>query len=163
VSAFVAPEPGFSLGLLFEHARFGRERSAVTGAGAAEVTRDLNALWAALRLSLARGELAGLGLSFGPGLAWQRLDATGVTGLLGRPTTFACSGSAGAGLGLRAGLDGWLALGGGLALVGGAGTQGLLLSSDILDSCAPGAGSALLLGVQAGLAYRFDVRRYVVR
>jgi len=162
-SAFVTPKPAYSLGLAFEQAGLGRERSAVAGPGAVEVRRDMSALWAGVRLNLARGDQSGLGLGFGPGLLWQRLDASGVTGLglTGVPVPFACSGSASVSLGLRAGVDGWLGLGPRIALVAGAGAEALRLSSDPLDGCAPGAGSATLLGLRAGFAYRFDVGRYV--
>jgi hypothetical protein len=159
--AFLTPEPAFSLGLAFEHTDLGRERSAAGYFGAFEVIRDLNTLWATVRLNLLRGELGALGLSFGPGLAWQSADAAGVTTPLLQATPFACSGSDAADLALRAGLGGSLALGGGATLSAGATLDNVRLSSDIMDGCVPGAGSVTLIGIRAALSYRFDVGRYV--
>jgi hypothetical protein len=160
-SAFVTLEPAFSLGLAFEHTDLGRERSAVGEAGAIEVVRDLNAVWAAVRLNLVRGDAGELGLLFGPGLAWQSADARGVAAPTRDATPFACAAGGSADLALRAGLGGALALGRGLFLTAGATVDNVRLSSDPLGDCVFGAGSATIFGLRGGFAYRFDVGRYV--
>lgn len=161
VSAFVTVEPEFSLGLALEHTDLGRERSAVGEAGAVEVVRDLNAAWAAVRLNLVRGAAGELGVLFGPGLAWQSADAAGVAAPTRGAVTFTCAASGAAGLALRAGLGGSLALGGGLFLNAGATLDNIQLSSDLLDGCVFGAGSATIFGLRGGFTYRFDLGRYV--
>lgn len=160
-SAFIAPDPSYSIGLSFQQLSLGREQSAVGSFGTFEVRRDASALWGALRLNLDAGERGGVGLFLGPGLVWQRLDVSGVAGLLDRPTTFTCSGTGSAGFGLRAGVSGWVAAGAGFALTAGAGAELLSLSTDPLDGCARGAGTALMLGLRLGVAYRLDVRQVV--
>ncbi|AKT37095.1 hypothetical protein [Chondromyces crocatus] len=158
VAAYIAPRPAFSLGLAFQHLGLGRERSAASSFGLFEVSRDVQALWAALRLNLDFADRAGLGLELGPGLAWQGLDASGFLGLTDRPTRFTCSAGGSANLGLRVGASGWVSAGAGFALTAGVGAEALQLSSDVLDGCASGAGSTLMLGIRLGIAYRVDVR-----
>lgn len=156
---FVTLEPAFSLGLGIEHTDLGRERSAASGIGAVEVIRDLNAVWATIRLNLVRAEAGELSIGFGPGLAWQSADAAGVATPVLAPRPFTCSGSDAADLALRVGLGGALALGGGLWLQGGAGFDNVRLSSELMDGCVFGAGSVALFQVRAGLSYRFEVPR----
>jgi hypothetical protein len=160
-SAFLRIEPAFSLGLSFEHTDLGRERSPVGEVAALELTRDLNTLWASVQLHLVRGESGELGLVFGPGLAWQSADVSGIAAPTLGGAPFRCSASDAANLALRAGLGGSLALGGGLYLSAGATFDAVRLSSDLLDGCVQGAGSAALFGLRGGFAYRFDVGRYV--
>ncbi|EYF02137.1 hypothetical protein [Chondromyces apiculatus] len=160
-AAYLAPTPSFSLGLAFQHLGLGRERSATSDLGTFEVSRDMNALWAALRLDFGAGGRAGMGIEIGPGLAWQSVDLVGVTDLARGSTNFSCSGNDRPGLGLRAGLSGWVTAGSRFALTAGAGAEVLSLSSDVIDACATGAGSTVMLGLRFGVAYRLDVRPFI--
>ena len=94
---------------------------------------------------------------------WQHVEANVIAygGTAGIPDVFRCEDTAGAGLGLRAGIGAEVRLGEGFVLSVDAVADELRLSSDPIGTCAPGAGSTAMLGARAGLAYRFDVSRYL--
>ena len=163
VGVAVAPSPRISIGLAYEHSGLGSEHGA-GDLGVVDVDRTTDSLWATLRLSLVRVDGFSLGVTLGPGLVWQSVDATGITydgATSWQPTPFRCTGTDSVGLGLRAGVGAEVALGSGFVLSVDATADELRLGDDAIGTCAPGAGSTALFGARAGLAYRFDVSRYL--
>ena len=162
VSAYVAPSARFAVGLAFEHAGLGSER-AEGDFGSLDVARDLNVIWAGLRVNLLHSEVVSLGLLLGPGLAWQGVSASGVLtpGIGALPLAYACAARDSANLALRAGLSARFALGSGFSFLADASVDSVRLTSDALDGCAPGAGTVTLLGARVGFGYQLDVTSYV--
>jgi hypothetical protein len=162
VGVSIAPSPRFSIGLTYEHAELGSEHGE-GDLGTVDVDRSLDSLWATLRLNLFRVDGFALAVVLGPGLVWQHEDANAFAfdGTDWRPDAFRCTATDGPGLGLRAGLGAELHLGGGFVLNLDGTIDELRLSSDALDTCAPGAGSTAVVGVRGGFSYRVDVSRYV--
>jgi hypothetical protein len=161
--AFIMPSPRFSLGLAYEHVGLGREKGGDGDPDFVDVTRDLDALWAGLRVHLVSAPRARLSVLFGTGLVWQRASASGVLSQgIGRPLlTIQCSGSAAANFALRAGLGAEVVIGRGFSLLSDALLDNVRLSSDGLDDCVPGAGTTSLFSTRIGVAYQFDVSRFV--
>ena len=162
VSAYVSPSPRYAFGLAFEHAGLGSER-AEGDFGSVDLTRDLNLLWAGLRVSLLHTERVSLGLLIGPGLSWQGVSANGLLtpGIGALPSGYACAAGDTVNLGLRAGLGARIALGSGVSFLADASVDNVRLASDVLDGCAPGAGTVTLIGARVGFGYQFDVTSYV--
>jgi hypothetical protein len=161
----VAPSRYVAVGLAYEHADLGHERSGVGPFGSIEVERDLNSLWASLRVYLLPPGDLRLFLGLQAGLAWQSADATGALPFDAYATrSFACETSAPAGFafGFGAGIEARLA--GQLFLIGDLGFHAYRLTGDTLASesglaCAPGAGTVNAFALRAGLAYRWDISR----
>jgi hypothetical protein len=162
VSAEVSPSPRYAFGLAFEHAGLGSERAA-GDFGSVDLTRDLDVLWAGLRVYLVRTEAVSLGLLLGPGLAWQGVSANGLLtpGIGALPSTFACAAGDAVNLALRAGLGARFALGSGVSFLADVSVDNVRLASAVLGDCAPGAGTVTLLGARVGFGYQFDVTSYV--
>jgi len=162
VSADVSPSARYSIGLAFEHAGLGSER-AEGDFGSVDVARDLNVLWAGLRVYLLHTETVSLGVLIGPGLAWQGVSANGLLtpGIGVLPSAFACAAGDSANLALRAGLGARFALGSGISFLADASVDNVRLTSEVLGDCAPGAGTVTLIGARVGFAYQFDVTSYV--
>jgi hypothetical protein len=160
VGVALAPSPRFSVGLSYEHSGLGSERGVGDVADVA-VDRSLDALWATLRLGVLKLDGFDLGVTLGPGLAWQHASADVIVfDPTGAPTTFRCSDSGSASLSLRLGLGVAARIAEHVWFTADATFDNLHLSSDPLGTCAPGAGSASLLGLRAGFAYRADVSRF---
>jgi hypothetical protein len=122
--------------------------------------RRLDTLWADLRVYvLRRGGVAPF-VNLGPGIVWQTARASGF-GYPGATTNevikFRCQANTGANVALRAGLGVEVPATNGLVLSGQMTLDNLRMSSDFLDNCVPGSGSASVLGLRVGLAYRFDI------
>lgn len=162
----VSPAPMFAIGLAYEHADLGQEQSGQGPLGSITVERDLNSLWASIRVFLVpHGDVRPF-LGIAAGLAWQSADASGTATFGPDPSSiepFRCEGRAGASVafGVAAGVEARLA--GQLFLTGDLAFQGYGLSSDPLDDgltlCAPGAGTVNAFALRAGLAYRWDITR----
>jgi hypothetical protein len=154
------PSPRWAITLGYEHADLGSERSGVGPGGNVHVERDLNTIWAGLRVAVLDLGPVGLSLALAPGLVWQSADATGTfVGAPGDPfvrTPFACGGSDSADLALRAGVGARIKLGDGLLLTADASLRGYRLTSEPLDECVNGAGTQTAFALVAGFAYRFD-------
>ena len=162
VSAFVAPSRRFSFGLAFEHAGLGGEK-AEGDLGSLTITRDLNLLWAGLRVHLISTDAVRIGILIGPGLAWQGVDASGLItpGIGALPSTYACSGGDSANLALRAGLGARFMLGSGFSFLVDASLDNVRLASEVIGDCAPGAGTVSLIGARVGFGYELDVTSFV--
>lgn len=161
-SAFVAPSRRFSFGLAFEHAGLGGEK-AEGELGKLTITRDLDVLWAGLRVFMINTQVVRVGLLIGPGLAWQGVRADGLLtpGIGVLPSVYSCAGGASANLALRAGLGAQIALGNGFSFLADASFDNVRLTSDVIGDCAPGAGTVSLIGARVGFGYQLDVTSYV--
>lgn len=162
VSAFVAPSRRFSFGLAFEHAGLGSEK-AEGELGSLTITRDLNLLWAGLRMHVITTDAVRIGLLIGPGLAWQGVDAGGLLtpGIGVLPSAYSCSAGDSANLALRAGLGARFMLGSGFSFLVDASFDNVRLASDVIGDCAPGAGTVSLIGARVGFGYELDVTSFV--
>jgi hypothetical protein len=158
----IAPTPRFTIGLAYEHSQLGGEKGA-GDLGTVDLTRSLDALWASLRIAVIRVDGFSFGVTFGPGLAWQRASADVVLtpGDGSVPSAFRCSAGGSVGLGLRAGLGIEARLSERVAFTTDAVFDNLRLGSAPLDDCVPGAGSIVLFGARVGFVLRFDVTRGV--
>jgi hypothetical protein len=145
-----------SVGLGYEHLDLGAEDSGLTPTGSVALTRDLNSLWANLRLYAVRGETVGAFIRLGLGSVWQSADLTGSVWSQIRPDhqlSLNCEGCDSANMALRADLGIDVALSGGLRLLGALGLDSYRLGDELLDDCVPGAGSAAVFGLRTGFAY----------
>jgi hypothetical protein len=148
-----------AVGLRYEHYDLGKEGGEIGLGGTMRVDRDLNSLWLGLRAYPFESDWFGAFVGLGVGASWQSLYAEGVAWRAVQPSTsgsFACEGSAMIAPALRAGLGVHAALGDSLRLWASADFDSYRLSEDVLDACAPGAGSASVLGLQTGIGYRFS-------
>jgi opacity protein-like surface antigen len=150
-----------ALGLAYEHAGFGREESGVGRFGVVRVARQLDTVWAFARVRVSGLDPVTPFLQAGPGLVWQSARADGVAllgGGVGGGRAFTCKGSDSLNLGLRVGWGVEMPLSPSVLFVGEGSFDAYRLSSDILDGCVPGAGTASALTLRVGFAYRFDLR-----
>jgi hypothetical protein len=161
-SLMLDPSPRWGVGLVYERVGLGAE--AVSGElGTVELGRAADALWAGVRLSVFRTDDLAITLGLGPGLLWQRVQASVIdmSNPTAPPRVYDCSGHGSVGFGLRAGAGAALRLGGGAWLTLDASFDNLRLSGDVLGGCVAGAGTTSQLGARLGIAYRFDVTRRV--
>jgi hypothetical protein len=161
-SAFLTPNRRFSFGLSFEHTGLGGEK-AEGDLGSLTITRDLNVLWAGLRVFMINTETVRFGALIGAGMAWQGVRADGLLtpGIGVLPSAYSCSASASANVALRAGFGAQIALGSGFSFLADATVDNVRLASDPIDGCAPGAGTVSLIGARVGFGYQLDVTSYV--
>lgn len=148
-----------ALDLRYARATLGAEASGLLESGDVELSRQTDAAWLLLRLAPFRGEGWSIPLHLGPALAWQHVDASILTFDPVRPefqSAIRCS-ATGMGFGLRGALGAIVDLAEGLQLHGDVGVDGMRLGDDVLDGCAPGAGTATVVGIRVGLGYRFPL------
>lgn len=149
-----------ALGLAYEHTGFGREASGIGSLGVVRVSRTLDTVWAFARVRVSGLEPVIPFLQAGPGVVWQSARADGVaflSGGVGGGQPFACAATDSANLGLRVGWGVELPLSPSVLFLGEGSFDAYRLSTDILDGCAPGAGTASALTLRVGFAYRFDL------
>jgi hypothetical protein len=152
------PSRWYGIELGYEH--FGILTEGDTGnAGWLEVTRTVDAGWAMLRGSAFRLSALDLYFGLGVGLATDRATAVGLA--TGARSPFQCVVTGPIGLALRAGIGSEVRLGPRVSFLTEVGATSAQLSSDPMDDCAPGTGTLSLIGLRAGVVYRFDVSRYV--
>jgi hypothetical protein len=159
LGGWLAPNRTYSLGLVYQRTSLGTAQSA-PGESNLSARFDLNTVWLGGRAYPLRSELFGVFILLELGASWQNVSASGT-----RPTasftvpaqSFACSvtDSPGFALGGGAGID--VDIERQLAFIAQADVSGHRLSSDPIDGCAPGAGSATNLGARIGFLYRFDL------
>lgn len=163
VSAWLAPSPGFALGLAYQHLGLGKERTDVGLGGSLELDRGAHLVWAGLRLFPLRSEYVAFYLEVAPGLAFQHVSASGVLGSSGPVailTPFTCSAADSADFALRAGFGADFSVGEAIHASLGATMDNMHLSSEPLGECVNGAGTVTELSLGAGVSYRFDVSRF---
>jgi hypothetical protein len=161
-SVAMSPSPSFTVGVAYEHSTLGHEQGS-GGSADVELARSIDAVWATLRMGLVHTEGFSFGVTIGPGLVWQHVDASGILLDAGGngPTTFQCTDSASVGFGLRAGLGIEARLSDHAWFTADTTIDNLRLSSDAIGTCANGAGTVSVLGFRAGFVYRIDVSRIV--
>jgi hypothetical protein len=150
----------FSLGVGYEHLDLGVEDTGELPTGRASLEHDVDVLLARLRLYLFRATRLGIYAGVGAGIAWQQVEAVGeatASDGSGFRLPFLCSGADSAGLALRGELGVDAEVRSDLVLSLGGVFDGMGLGDEVLDGCAPGAGSAQLLGLRSSLGYRFDL------
>ena len=149
-----------SLGLSYEYTGLGREDSGVGPFGFVQIDRSLDTLWASVKVRFS-GPTWGtpfFGVSIGG--TWQDATTRGIV-LLDRGAsggvTFGCTASDTINLAFRAGGGVEFPLSSSVSFITDASFDAYRLSSDVIQFCAPGAGSTSSLLVRVGLAYRFDM------
>jgi hypothetical protein len=163
-SLLVTPSRWFGFGLAYEHTTLGRDETPGVGsAGAATVSRSLDALWVELHLNLVRNASVGWFVTLGPGFAVQSEGASVVyiPGLGQQPVTYACSAGDSLRFGLRGGTGLEASLGGPMWLVADATIDSVQLSSDPIGDCVPGSGTIGVFGLRMGFAFRADITKLV--
>lgn len=162
-SAFVAPSRSLALGLTYAHAGLSASETAPLSADVIVVDYAAHTLIGEIRVTPVRFAWGSIFAAVGGGLAWQTasLRATFVP-LGGLPaSSLSCSASSGAEFAFRAGVGLKARFSRAVSLLVDAGFVGYRFEDDVLDDCAPGAGTAQTVMVRAGLTYDVDVTRLV--
>lgn len=150
-----------SLGLAYEHVDLGREDSGVLAQGTVRVERDLNNVWARLRIHPYRSEVLGISAALGLGATWQSAQLAGSVWPRAQPDLaqpLRCEGAASANFALRGELAADLATGdsGARVQLGGA-FDAYRLSDELMGDCVPGAGAANVLSLRLTFVYGMDL------
>lgn len=159
LSLALAPTKQLAFGVEHEHVFLGRERFA-RGLSQGSVRRE--AMLPSLRLEampLGRDRLGPL-VELGVGLAFEQQRGAGLAPTEGRAQPFTCAAVSGPGFSLRGGVGLFAKLAGGPVVTLLLGARVVQLSADA-DGCAPGLGSAVMLGGRLGLGWDLDVTRVV--
>ncbi len=156
----VAPSRRFAVGLTYEHMGLGAEKSEGKLSDV-DLTRSLEGLWASVRLFLLSTERATISLFVGPGLLFHQVSGSVVVRSNVDPFFGSCSGGPGFGFGLRAGVGGAVAIGGGVWLGLDVTADNLRLGDGVLGECLPGPGTTTMIGARLNLSYRFDASRWL--
>lgn len=150
-----------SLGVHYEHLDLGEEGGEMFRNGTIRLTRDLNSMWVRLRAYPWRGDDLAFYVAIAAAPVWQSADAKGSLWYPEQPgviDSFNCEGADSVNLAMRGavGLDGspappmrlWTSLG----------FDTYRLSDQSLDNCAPGAGTAAVFALRAGIAFGIPLR-----
>ncbi len=161
LGVWVSPQRLYSLGLSYQRIGLGGEESPPTVGNSISIQRDVHSLWLGGRAYPHRTDDWGIFLALQVGMSWQTLDANGtlpaeVAGVT-RDPIFACDASDGPGFALGGALGVDVDMGRNAGFIAQLDANGHQLSSDPLDRCAPGSGSATNLGARLGFVYRFDL------
>ena len=145
-----------SVGVHYEHLDLGEEGGDMWRTGTMRLTRDLNGLWLRLRAYPYRTDDLGVYVALAGGPSWQSADATGSAWYATTPgvsESFSCEGSDSVAIAMRGaiGVDGAPAPP--VRLWTSVGLDTYRLTDAVLDGCAPGAGTATVFGLRAGLVY----------
>lgn len=144
-----------SLGLHYGRLALAPEDSGLLPTGHVRIDRSVDLLWLGLRFDpVHEEEIAGY-LRIGPGLAWQHLDVRGLAWPAvtpGQQTSISCGATA-LGFGIRAAAGVDVVLHDELRFLAEVGADNLRLTSEVVDGCGPGAGTATIFGLRGGLAY----------
>lgn len=162
---FFAPLSSFALGFHYEHANAGSDAFAGEGPNSLRVLRGMHTLFLDARVHPLRRPSYALTFDLGLGLGWQYASAAGTAdfGGLGRDVRiFLCDAKDTKSLGFRAGLGTEIPLRGGLFATAQASVTTMRFSGELINNCAPGAGTTAALTLRAGLMYRFDLSEVFV-
>jgi len=158
-SVWFAPARLWSVGLGYEHATLGVDRSEAA-ANTVDVKRSLDAVWLKGRAYPWRTDDVGLYVGLGLGASWQTARGTGTRadGDFVKPSDpFACSATDGPGFALGGGIGLDVDMTRSLAFVTGVDAAAHRQTGDSIEGCAPGSGSITAVGARLGFAYRFDL------
>jgi hypothetical protein len=156
-SLFVSRRLAFGLG--YEHLGLGAEDSGVTESGTVVISHRLDTAWADLRVYPLWSEAAAAYLRVGVGAAFQSASLAGTFWspfMPARRVEVECSGGPSPGIGLRAEIGGDFAFGD-VHLTTGAGIDLYRLDDGLIGDCAPGSGTATVLGGRTALVYRWSL------
>jgi hypothetical protein len=159
VDVFFARRVSFGVG--YEHLDLGREESGVTPTGSVAIDRELHNLWANARLYPWMGDSLGVYLRLRLGIGWQAASLAGNVWSEVNPASSAvlechASDSANLSIGAEAGLD--VTVTRGFHFLFAPSFDGHRLGDGLIDNCAPGAGTALVLGLRTGFVYSLDLK-----
>ncbi len=162
-AAFVWPTRVIGFGVGYTYADLGRTESVATSPTVVAADYSGHALLAEARVAPFRFNSAVLFASIGGGLVWQHVSLVATFPPLdGQPGgSFRCDAGSNVEFGFRAGVGIKAQIAAALTFVGEASFQGYRFTSDVLSSCAPGAGTAQTLMARFGLAYDINVTRAV--
>jgi hypothetical protein len=159
LGGWFAPNRTYSLGLTYQRTTLGTAQTE-GGEQSLSARYDMNTFWFGGRAYPLRDDRVGLYILLELGASWQEVSAGGTraTGSFTSPAgSFACSEADSPGLALGGGLGLDVEIERELAFVVQTDLSGHRLSSDVVDDCAPGIGSATNLGARVGFLYRFDL------
>lgn len=158
-SVFVWPSRLLSFGVAYAHADLHRAENPKPSIDSIVIEHDAHTLLGEARVVPFRFSSVALFASIGAGLAWQtaslRAAFVPVNGSPGG--SIRCSVGSGAEFAFRAALGMKARVSRAVSLLADASFVGYRLSGDVLDDCAPGAGTAQTLMVRAGFTYDIDI------
>lgn len=162
-SAFIWTSRTLAFGLEYAHTDLSRSETAPLTPAVVSVDHRAHALLVEARVAPFRFSSLSLFAYIGGGVVWQAasLRAT-FPPLEGSPGgSLRCDAGSNAELGFRAGIAAKARISSSLSFLADASFLGYRFTSDALDGCAPGAGTAQTLVVRAGLTYDIDITRAV--
>jgi hypothetical protein len=148
------------LALAYETIGLGREDSGVVDTGVVAVDRRLHAGWFTLRLVPLDFGPVDLHATIGLGIGSEQtsLDASLWSATEpGRHVDYQCGASGSPGFGVRAGLGADFRLGAGFFISLDARLSNMRLDDELIDECAPGAGTLTIFSLDSALGYRWDL------
>ncbi len=149
-----------SIGLSYEYTNLGREDSGVGPYGFVQIDRSIDTLWASVKVRFAGPTWGTPFFGVAVGGTWQDATIKGVA-LLDRgasgAVTFGCTSSDSINLAFRAGGGVEFPLSPNVSFITDVSFDAYRLSSDVIQFCAPGAGSTSSFLFRLGLTYRFDM------
>ena len=144
----------------YEYTGLGREDSGVRPYGFVHIDRSLDTIMASLKVRLSGLTWATPFFGVGVGATWQDATMTGIV-LFDRGASgsapFRCVSKDSMSLAMRAGGGIEVPMGSAVSFVADASFDAYRLSSDIIEYCAPGAGSTSAFLLRVGLTYRYDL------
>jgi opacity protein-like surface antigen len=149
-----------SFGLSYEYTGLGREDSGVGPFGFVRIDRSLDTVLASIKMDFSGPKWGTPYFGVGIGAAFQDASMKGIVlpdrGVSGG-VPFSCTSSDTINLALRAGGGFKFPLSPNVSLITDATFDVYRLSSDVIQLCAPGAGTTSAFLFRLGLAYRFDM------
>lgn len=162
-SIFVWTSRTLAFGAGYSYADLSRAETSPLAPEAVSITYRAHAFIAEARVAPFRFSSFSVFAFLGGGVVWQEasLRATfpPITGSPGG--SLQCDAGSNAELGFRAGVAAKAHLAGPISFLADAAFLGYRFTSDVLDGCAPGSGTAQTLMVRAGFAYDVDISRAV--
>lgn len=162
-SLFVWPSRLLAFGISYAHTDLHRGETPASSLDSVVVDYETHTALAEARVVPIRFSSVALYAAIGAGLAWQtaslRASFVPVDGQAGG--SFSCAAGSGAELAFRGAIGMKARLTRAVSLLLDASFLGYRLSADVLDGCAPGAGTAQTLVLRAGLTYDIDISRFV--
>jgi opacity protein-like surface antigen len=158
-SLFVYPNRTLALGLEYAHADLDRVESPPGSVDVVAMEHAAHTLMAEARVVPLRFSAVSVFATIGAGLAWQTASTRATLpprdGSAGG--SFSCDVAAGADFAFRAGLGAKARLSRAASLLLGVDFVGYRFTTDLLDGCAFGAGTAQTLVIHAGVTYDLDI------
>lgn len=149
-----------SFGLSYEYTGLGREDSGIGPNGFVQIDRSLDTVLASIKMNFSGPKWGTPFIGVGIGATFQDASMKGIV-LLDRgasgSVTFGCTSSDTINLALRVGGGVAFPLSPNVSFITDASFDVYRLSSDVIQTCAPGAGATSAFLFRLGLSYRFDM------